>query len=219
MKSKCSFCDNTDQTAATQSNNSKRHLKVIDRLKHSRLKRIIRREFVLYADSTEMLEKAQKLLRPLPQGCRFEKLTNENKDLYKCTIGDVDKMLQVEGDVWVVVKNDNEIIAYCFGTYRGKNSLFFKVRNCDFEIIETKVDKRFRRNGIALHLTYHTIKNLNLEDAKNKKAATVIHPDNLPSLKLHELIGFKKTRKILFLHFRWKSGSHYTFINIPRYNI
>ena len=55
-----------------------------------RIKRSIHNYYVLYADSTELLEKAEKLLRPLPEGCRFEKITHENKNLYKCTFGDVD---------------------------------------------------------------------------------------------------------------------------------
>lgn len=184
-----------------------------------RVKRIIRREYVLYADSAEMLDKSQKLLRPLPQGCEFVRLTNDNKKLYICNIGDVDKMLQVDGEVWAVVNNEEEVIAYHFGTYRGKKSLFFNVKNCDFEHIELRVDEKYRRKGIALQLLYQMVKNLNVSDVKNIKLGTVIHPNNNPSLKLHELIGFKYSHKILFIHFRWKKGGHYTFINIPRYNI
>lgn len=185
----------------------------------ARVKRIIRREYVLYADSREILDNVKKLLRPLPQGLELIKLTYENKNLYKCTIGDVDKMLQVDGVVWIVVNNDNEVVGYIFGTYRGKKSLFFNVKNCDFEYIEIRVDEKYRRKGIALQLLYHMVENLNVSDVKSIKLGTVIHPNNNPSLKLHELSGFKKSHKILFIHFRWKKGGHYTFINIPRYNI
>ena len=190
-------------------------MKIIDRIKHG-----IHNYYVLYADSTEMLEKAQKHLRPLPQGCRFERLTKENKNSYKCTIGDVDKMLQVDGDVWAVINENNEVIAFNFGTYRGKKSLFFNVKNCDYEIVETLVDKKFRRNGIALHLTFHTISNLNFEDVNHKKLGTVIKPDNIPSIKLHELIGFKVSHRVIFVsRRRKKKDGHWAFINIPRYSI
>ena len=37
---------------------------LLKEIKHS-----IRNYYVLYADSTEMLEKAQEKLRPLPEGC------------------------------------------------------------------------------------------------------------------------------------------------------
>lgn len=190
-------------------------MKIIDRIKHG-----IHNYYVLYADSTEMLEKAQKLLRPLPQGCRFERLTKENKDSYKCTIGDVDKMLQVDGDVWAVVNSDNEVIAFHFGTYRGKKSLFFTVKQCDFEHIELKTDERFRRQGIALNLLYHMVKNLHFENVMNKKLGTVIAPDNIASIKLHELIGFKVHHRVIFVsRRRKKKDGHWAFINIPRYSI
>ena len=174
---------------------------------------------VLYADSTELLEKAEKLLRPLPEGCRFEKITHENKNLYKCTIGDVDKMLHVDGDVWAVVNENNDIIAYHFGTYRGKKSLFFNVKHCDFEHVELKTDKRFRRQGLGLNLLYHMVKNLNFDDVNHKKLGTVIEPSNIPSMKLHEFIGFKVSHRVLFWGIRRKKDSRYTFINVPRYNI
>lgn len=175
---------------------------------------------VLYADSTELLEKAQKLVRPLPEGCEFVKLTHENKGKYKCTVSDVDKMLHVDGDVWAVVNENDEVIAFNFGTYRGKTSLFFKVKNCDFEIVETKVDERFRRKGIALHLTYNTIKNLNFEDIKHKRIGTVIKPSNIASMRLHEHIGFKVSRRVMFWGIRRKrKDGRWVFINIPRYSI
>ena len=106
-------------------------MKAIGKIK-TILKHTIRNYNILYADSTEMLDLAQKLVRPLPQGCELVKLTNENKNFYKYAIldfpdVDLNKMLQVEGEVWVVVTNHNEIIAYHFGTYRGKKSLFFRV--------------------------------------------------------------------------------------------
>ena len=184
-----------------------------------RIRRSIHYYNVLYADSTELLGKAEKLLRPLPEGCRFEKITHENKNLYKCTFGDVDKMLHVNGDVWAIVNENDEVIAYHFGTYHGKKSLFFNVKNCDFEHIELKTDKRFRRQGLGLHLLYHMVKNLNFEDVNHKKLGTVIEPSNIPSMKLHELIGFKVSHRVLFWGIRRKKDSRYTFINIPRYNI
>jgi hypothetical protein len=134
-----------------------------------RIKKGIHYYYVLYADSGEMLEKAQKMLRPLPEGCGFVKLTHENKNLYKCEIGDVDKMLQVDGDVWAVVNKDNKVLAFQFGTYRGKKSLFFNVKKCDYEHVEIKTDGRFRRQGLALNLLYHAVKNLNFEDVNHKK--------------------------------------------------
>ena len=186
----------------------------------SSIKKSIHNYYVLYADSTEMLEKAQKLLRPLPEGLEFVKLTHENKGLYKCTISDVDKMLHVEGDVWAVVNKDNEVIAFHFGTYKGKKSLFFKVKNCDFEHVELKTDKRFRRQGIALNLLYHMVKNLNYDDVNHKKLGTVIKPDNIASIKLHELIGFKVSHRVFFWGIRRKKkDGRWVFINIPRYNI
>ena len=184
-----------------------------------RIKRSIHNYYVLYADSTELLEKAEKLLRPLPEGCRFEKITHENKNLYKCTFGDVDKMLHVNGDVWAVVNENDEVIAYHFGTYRGKQSLFFNVKKCDFEHVELKTDKKFRRQGLGLNLLYHMVKNLNFEDVNHKKLGTVIEPSNIPSMNLHELIGFKVSHRVLFWGIRRKKDSRYTFINIPRYNI
>ena len=185
----------------------------------NRIKRSIHNYYVLYADSTELLEKAEKLLRPLPEGCRFEKITSENKNLYKCTFGDVDKMLHVDGDVWAVVNENDEIIAYYFGTYRGKKSLFFNVKNCDFEHVEVKTDKKYRRQGLGLNLMYHMVKNLNFEDVNHKRLGTVIEPSNIPSMKLHELIGFKVSHRVLFWGIRRKKDGRYTFINIPRYNI
>lgn len=184
-----------------------------------RIRRSIHYYNVLYADSTELLEKAKKLLRPLPEGCRFEKITPKNKNFYKCTFGDVDKMLHVDGDVWAVVNENDEIIAYHFGTYRGKKSLFFNVKNCDFEHIELKTDKKYRRQGLGLHLLYHMVKNLNFDDVNHKRLGTVIEPSNIPSMKLHELIGFKVSHKVLFWGIRRKKDSRYTFINIPHFNI
>ena len=108
-------------------------MKIIDRIKRG-----IRNYYVLYANSTELLEKAQKLLRPLPEGCELVKLTYENKDLYKCK-DLVNKIVQIGGEVWAVVNSDNEIIGWHYGIYRGNNSMFFKVKNCDFEHVELKV--------------------------------------------------------------------------------
>lgn len=157
-------------------------------------------------------------MRPLPQGCELVKLTDESKNLYTCSIGDIDKVLQFKKEAWGVI-NNNEIIAYHFGTYRGERSLFFKVINCDFEHIEVMVDDKYRRNGIDLHLLYHIVKNLNFEDVKNKKLGTVISSDNVPSLKLHELIGFKVSHRVIFISRRRKKDGRWHFINIPRYSI
>lgn len=192
-------------------------MKMIDILKA--IKHSIHLYYVLYADSTEMLEKAQEQLRPLPEGCKIVRLTYKNKDIYKCAFDDVDKMLQAGRDIWAVINNDNEIIAFHFGTYRGEKSIFFNVKNCDFEHISIVVDKKYRRKGIALHLLYHTVKNLNYEDVKNKRLGTCIKPSNTKSIKLHELIGFKKSHILLFIHIRRKKDGRYKFINIPRYNI
>ena len=174
---------------------------------------------VLYADSTELLEKAEKMLRPLPEGCRFERISHENKNLYKCTVSDVDKMLLVDGDIWAIVNENDEIIAFHFGTYRGKKSLFFNVKHCDFEHVELKTDVKYRRQGLALNLLYHMVKNLNFEDVKHKRLGTVIKPSNIPSIKLHENIGFKVSHQVLFWGIRRKKGDRYTFINIPRLSI
>lgn len=187
--------------------------KILGRIKHS-----IRIYDVFYADSTELLEKAQKLLRPLPNGCELVKLSNENKDRYKCK-WNVNQMLSVEGEVWAIVNSDNEIIAWHYGTYRDKNSMFFKVRNCDFEHIELLVDERFRRNGLGLYLLYHTVKNLNPKNVKNSKLGTVIKPDNIPSIKLHELIGFKRSRRVVLFHRTIIKDGHFRYINFPHYNI
>ncbi len=184
-----------------------------------RITHVIHYYYILYADSTELLEKAQKLLRPLPEGCELIRLTSENKDSYKCK-DLVDKMLQVGGEVWVVVNKENEIIAWHYGTYRDNTSLFFNVKKCDFEHVELKVDERYRRNGIALYLLYHTVKNLNFKDVRNKKLGTCIRPDNIPSMKLHEIIGFKKSHRVVLLHWmRRKKDGYYSFLNIPRYSI
>lgn len=185
----------------------------------NRIKNAIHNYYVLYADSTEMLDKAKKMLRPLPDGLELVKLMHENKDLYKCMIGDIDKVLQFKREAWAVVNKDNEIIAYHFGTYRGETSLFFKVKKCDFEHIEIIVDEKYRRSGIALHLLYHMVNNLNFEDVNHKKLGTVIKPDNVPSIKLHELIGFKVSHRVIFISRRRKRDGRWSIINIPRYNI
>lgn len=200
-------------------------MKIIHRIKrlirncYYSLKQSIRNYYVLYADSTELLEKAEKLLRPLPEGCELVKLTSESKNLYECKVGDLDKILQIEGEAWGVVNSENEIIAFHFGTYRGNASLFFNVKNCDYEHIEIKTDKRYRRNGIAVYLLYHAVKNLDFKDVKNKRVGTCVKPTNIPSLKLHKLIGFKISHRVIFFHKRRKKDGHYTFVNIPRYSI
>ena len=185
------------------------------------VKHLIHNYYVFYADSTELLEKAEEKLRPLPEGLRFVKLTPENKHLYKCTIDDMDKMLHfsVDGESWLVVDNDNNVVAFHYGTYRGNRSMFYNVKNCDFEHISIQVDKRYKRKGIALHLLYHIVKNLKYDDAKNKRLGTCIKPTNIASIELHELIGFKKSHRVVLIHIRRKKEGRYTFINIPRYNI
>lgn len=188
-------------------------MKIIDRIKHS-----LRCYCVLYADRTEILDKAKKMLNPLPEGCILVRLTNENKHLYKCKYL-IEKMLQVGDEVYAIVNSNNEIIAWHYGTYRGKTSLFFKVKNCDFEHVEILVDERYRRKGLALHLLYHVLKNINLDNIKNNKVGTVIKADNIPSLKLHETIGFKVYRRVFFVHVSRKKDGHWHFINIPHYNI
>lgn len=186
--------------------------RIIYKIKHS-----IRYYDVYYADSTELLDKAKKVMRPLPEGCELVHLTEENKDQYKCK-WKVNKMLSVDGEVWAVV-NNNEIIAYHYGTYRGKTSLFFKVMNCDYEHIEIMVDKSYRRNGMAVCLIYNAIKNLKINDIEVLKIGTVIRTNNIPSIKLHEHIGFKKSRRVLFFHWERIKDGRYKYTNIPHYTI
>lgn len=185
------------------------------------LKNSIHTYYVLYADSTELLEKAQEKLRPLPEGLRFVRLTYENKQHYKCTIDDIDKLLHfsVDGESWIVVNDENNVVAFHYGAYRGNRSMFNKVKNCDFEHVSIQVDKNYQRKGIALHLLYHVVKHLKYDDVKDKRLGTCIKPTNVESIKLHELIGFKKSHRIILFHIRRKKNGHYTFINIPRYNI
>lgn len=203
-------------------------VKVLKEIKHrlhyyyvKYVKHAIHNYYVFYANSTELLEKAHEKLRPLPDGLRIVKLTYENKHLYKCTIDDMDKMLHfsVDGESWVVVDDNNIIVAFHYGTYRGNRSIFYNVKNCDFEHISIQVDKRYQRKGIALFLLYHIVKNLKYGDVKNKRLGTCIKPTNIKSIQLHELIGFKKSHRVILFHIRRKKDGRYTFINIPRYNI
>ncbi len=188
-------------------------MKIIDRIKHA-----IRNYYVLYADSTDLLDKARKSLRPLPEGCNIVRLTLENKNLYQSK-WDVDRILDFEREVWTVVNNENEIIAWCDGTYKGTTSLFFKVRNCDFEHMEIIVDERYRRKGLGVCLLYHEVKNLKFDDVNNKTIGVVIRPDNNPSLRLHELIGFKISHRVRFFHMARKKDGHYRYYNFPHYTI
>ncbi len=188
-------------------------MKIIDKIKHS-----LRNYYVLYADSSELLDKAQKVLRPLPQGCELVKLTYKNKNCYKCQ-WNINQMLQVGREVWAVVYDNKEIIAYHFGTYRGNSSMFFKVKNCDFEHIELMVDERYRRKGIGVYLLYHTVNNLDQKNVKYNKVGTVIRPDNIPSIKMHELIGFKITQRVIFFHKAIIKDGLFRYINFPHYNI
>lgn len=186
---------------------------ILGRVKHS-----IRVYDVFYADSMELLDSAQKLLRPLPEGCVLVKLTNENKDKYKCQ-WNVNQMLSAEGEVWAIVQDDQEIIAWHYGTYRGGKSMFFKVKNCDFEHIELMVDERYRRKGIGTYLLYHTVKNLEHGKILNNRLGTCIRPDNIPSIKQHELIGFKKSRRVILFHMTKMKDGKFKNINFPRYTI
>lgn len=203
-------------------------ISVLGKIKHSvhnyyieYAKHAIHNYYVFYADSEELLEKAQVKLRPLPEGLRIVKLTYENKHLYKCTIDDKDKLLQfsVDGESWIVVDEDNNVVAFHYGTYRDTRSIFYTVKKCDFEHVSIQVDKKYQRKGIALYLLYHVVKNLKYDDLKDKRLGTCIKPTNVESIKLHELIGFKKSHRVIFFHIRRKKNGHYTFINIPRYNI
>lgn len=187
--------------------------KLLSRIKHS-----IYTFYILYADSTDLLEKAGKVIRPLPEGCELVKLTYENKNCYKCK-WNVDQMLSVGDEAWAVVNNDNEIIGYHYGAYQGKTSLFYKVKNCDYEHIEIMVDERFRRNGLAVYLLYHAVKNLNFEDVNHKKIGTCIRPYNNPSLILHELIGFKIYRRVRFIHKKKTKDGRFVYVNFPLYSI
>lgn len=183
-----------------------------------RIKQSLRHYHLFYANVDDLLDKASKLLRPLPDGFALVKLSYDNMDQFKCK-WNVMQMLSVDGEAWAIVNNDNEIIAWHYGTYRGKDSMFFKVRNCDFEHIELLVDEKYRRNGFALYLLYHTVKNLNPQNIKNSKLGTVIRPDNAPSIKLHELIGFKKERGLFLIHWSRKKNGHVKYYNIPHCSI
>ena len=187
-------------------------MKIIDRIK-----RAIRVYDVFYANSTELLDKAQKLIRPLPEGCKLVKMTNENKNQFKSKWS-FDRILPIGGEVWAIV-DDNEVVAWHYGTYRGNNSMFFKVKKCDFEHVELLVDEKYRRQGMGLYLLYHTVKNLDPQKIKNKKLATVIRPDNTPSIKLHELIGFKISHRVLLFHFARKRNGYLRYYNFPHYSI
>lgn len=186
---------------------------ILGRIKHS-----FRVFYILYADTPDLLVKAQKALHPLPEGCELVKLTNENRDRFKCK-WDVNQMLSFRGEAWAVVDNTSEIVGYHYGAYRGNNSLFFKVRKCDYEHTEIMVDERYRRKGLAVYLLYHAIKNLDPKYVKNNRICTMIKPDNIPSIKLHELIGFKITRKVILVHKMKKMDGQYIIKNFPHYTV
>lgn len=175
--------------------------------------------YLLYADMTDLLEKAQKALRPLPEECKLVRLTKNDKGRYKCQ-WNMNQILSDEVDeAWAVLDRNGEIVAYHHGTYRGKKSMFFKVRNCDYEHTEIMVDERFRRKGLAVHLLYCAVKNLDSEKIRNHKIGTMIKPDNIPSIKLHELIGFKKTRRVRLFHKARIKDNKFTYLNFPVYKI
>lgn len=182
-----------------------------------RIKKTINRKYILYANSSEVLGKAQELLRPLPQGCELVELTSRDRNRYKCK-RNLDIILEGKGagkgQVLAVV-DDNEIIAYHHGKFRGNNTLFFKVRNCDYECTEIYVDELYRRKGIATFLLCHAMKNLR----QNMKVGTMISLDNAPSLRLHEQVGFRISHKVTFFNMTRIMNGHYVFINIPHYNI
>jgi GNAT superfamily N-acetyltransferase len=186
---------------------------IVDKVKHAP-----RIYCVFYADSTELLDKAQKIIRPLPEGCELVKITNENKKSFESKWS-FDRIMQIGGEVWAIVNKDKEVIAWHYGTYRGNDSMFFKVKKCDFEHVELLVDEKYRRQGIGLYLLYHTVQNLDPQKTINRKLATVIHPDNGPSIKLHELIGFKKSHRVVLFHFARKIDGHYRYYNFPHYSI
>lgn len=182
-----------------------------------RLKKAINIKYILYADSCELLENAQKMLRPLPQGCKLVELTSGDRNRYKCK-RNLDIILEGKGagkgQVLAVV-DDNEIIAYHHGKFRGNNTLFFKVRNCDYEYTEIYVDELYRRKGIATFLLCHAMKNLR----QNMKVGTMISPDNVPSLELHTKLGFRMSHKVRFFNMTRILNGHYVFINIPHHRI
>lgn len=182
-----------------------------------RLKKSINIKYILYADSSEVLEKAHELLRSLPHGCELVELSGGNKNCYKCK-RNVNLILERKdggrGQVLAVVA-DNEIIAYHHGKFKGNNTLFFKVRNCDYEHTEIYVDERYRRKGIAVFLLYHAMKSLR----QNMKVGTMISPDNVPSLELHTKLGFRMSHKVRFFNMTRILNGHYVFINIPHHRI
>ena len=143
----------------------------------NRLKQAICDFYVLYADSTELLEKAEKLLRPLPDGCELVKLTYDNKDCYKCqwNVNQILEGVRRGGQVLAIVNENNEIIAYHYGVYRDNKSMFFKVKNCDFEHIELLVNEEYRKKGIALFLLYHMVKSICPQN-ENKKPVLASDP-------------------------------------------
>lgn len=175
----------------------------------------IRIYYVLYVDSQEFLENAIGLIRPLPDGCEYVKLTPLNKQEYKCQ-WNVEQMMQSLGYAWVIVNGSNEVIAYHHGTHKNNNSMFFKVLNCDYEHTEIMVDERYRRMGLAVYLLYHAI---NDEVINGKihhvKVGTMIRPDNISSLKLHEHLGFKISHKVLFFHMARVKDGHFVYYNYP----
>ena len=97
--------------------------------------------------------------------------------------------------------------------------MFFRVKKCDFDHVELLVDEKSRRQGIGVYLLYHTVKNLSQEKANNRLLGTVICPDNNPSIKLHELIGFKKSHRVLLFHFARKRNGCLGYYNFPHYSI
>lgn len=96
--------------------------------------------------------------------------------------------------------------------------MFFKVKNCDFEHIELLVNEEYRRKGIAIFLLYHMVKSICPQN-ENKKTGTCIRPDNIPSIKLHELIGFKISHRVKFFHMARIFKGHYAYFNFPHYKI
>ena len=189
-------------------------MNIIDRIKHP-----MRDFYVLYADKSDLLDKAQKALRPLPEGCELMRLTNENKDNYKCQ-WNMNQILSDEVDeAWAIVDNNKEIIGYHHGTYRGKRSMFFKVKHCDYEHTEIMVSEKYRRKGLAVYILYHVIKNLDSQYVKSNTIGTMIRPDNIPSIKLHELIGFKIVRRVKFFHKAIIKDGKFRYVNFPHYTI
>lgn len=78
------------------------------------------------------------------------------------------------------------------------------------------VDERYRRMGLAVYLLYHAINDEVINVKKHHgKVGTMIRPDNISSLKLHEHLGFKISHKVLFFHMARVKDGHFVYYNYP----